>query len=94
MQWVFNIKKDTVMDRWPNFQTLTFREFSFSAERYKEYLGGCVIASGYVNCLIHFKQHNNGDYHQSGIITVRIQNNPLADKILSSFEFDTRVKLK
>lgn len=81
------------MVRWPSFQTFTFREFSFSVESYKEYICGCLVSSGYINCDITFKQLNNGDYYQSGRITVQIKDNPLQDKILSSFEFDTCVTM-
>ena len=81
------------MDRWPSFQTFTFREFSFSADRYEEYIGGCLVNSGYIKCDISFKQENNGDYFKGGLIRVRIGNNPLADKILSSFDFDTCVTM-
>ena len=81
------------MDNWPSFQYFTFREFSFSVDSYKEYIAGCLINSGYINCVIHFKQHNNGDYFQGGLISVQIKGNPLSDKILSSFEFDTCVTM-
>lgn len=81
------------MDRWPSFQTFTFREFSFPAERYQEYVAGCLVNSGYINCEIVFKQHNNGNYFQGGLITVQIKGNPLTDKILSSFEFDNCVTM-
>lgn len=81
------------MDKWPNFQVLTFREFSFSVESYKEYVSGCLVNTGFINCEITFKQHNNGDFTQGGLITVHIKDNPLKDKILSSFEFDTCVTM-
>lgn len=81
------------MDRWPSFQVFTFREFTFSAERYQEYISGCLVNSGYINCDITFKQHNNGDYFQGGRISVQIKGNPLTEKILSSFEFDTCVTM-
>ncbi|MBO4800912.1 MAG: hypothetical protein J5545_03505 [Bacteroidaceae bacterium] len=81
------------MDQWPNFQVFTFREFSFSVESYKEYICGCLVNSGYVNCVVTFKQHNNGNYHLGGVISVQIRNNPLKDKILSSFEFDSCVTM-
>ena len=81
------------MDRWPNFQTLTFREFTFSAESYKEYVCGCQVDSGFINCSITFKQNNNGNYHQGGRISVEIKGNPLSKKILSTFDFDTCVTM-
>lgn len=81
------------MDRWPNFQVFTFREFTFSVERYQEYVNGCQINSGYINCDITFKQHNNGNYMQEGRISVEIKGNPLSEKILSTFDFDTCVTM-
>lgn len=81
------------MDRWPSFQIFTFREFTFSVERYKEYVCGCLVNAGYISCDVNFKQHNNGDYFQGGRISVQIKGNPLTDRILSSFEFDTCVTM-
>lgn len=81
------------MDRWPSFQTFTFREFTFPVDRYEEYIGGCLVNSGYIKCGISFKQDNNGDYFQGGLIRVRIHNNRLTDRILSAFEFDTCVTM-
>ena len=81
------------MDHWPSFQVFTFREFTFSVERYQEYVSGCMVNSGYINCRITFKQHNNGDYFKGGRISVQIKENPLTEKILSSFEFDTCVTM-
>ncbi|MBP5381405.1 MAG: hypothetical protein J6Y39_06740 [Bacteroidaceae bacterium] len=81
------------MDRWPNFQTLTFKEFSFSVEGYKEYIAGCLVNSGFVNCEIAFKQHNNGNFCRGGRISVQVKGNALKGKILSSFEFDTCVTM-
>ena len=81
------------MDHWPSFQYFTFREFSFSVDSYKEYIGGCLVNSGYINCLVTFKQDNNGNYFQGGRISVQINDNPLNDKIISSFEFDTCVTM-
>lgn len=81
------------MDSWPSFQIFTFREFTFSVESYKEYIGGCLVDSGFINCYITFKQHNNGNYFQGGRISVQIKGNPLTEKILSSFEFDTCVTM-
>ena len=72
------------MDRWPNFQTLTFKEFSFSVEGYKEYIAGCLVNSGFVNCEIAFKQHNNGNFCRGGRISVQVKGNALKGKILSS----------
>ena len=81
------------MDHWPNFQALTFREFSFSAERYEEYVEGCLVASGQTNCFITFKQQNNDDFHQAGLIDVKIHRNSLEEEVISSFEFDTCVTM-
>lgn len=89
---MYNLMKKE-MDRWPNFQILTFRGFTFSVESYKEYVSGCLVNSGFINCEVTFKQHNNGDYSQKGLIIVHIKDNPLKDKILSSFEFDTCVTM-
>lgn len=81
------------MDCWPSFQVFTFRGFSFSVERYQEYICGCLVDSGFINCDITFKQHNNGNYFQDGSISVQINGNPLKDKILSSFEYDICVTM-
>lgn len=81
------------MDRWPSFQVFTFKEFTFSVESYKEYVCGCLVNSGYINCEVTFKQHNNEDYFKGGKISVQIKDNPLQDHILSSFEFDTCVTM-
>ena len=82
-----------IMDSWPSFQVFTFREFTFSVDYYKEYIGGCQVSSGYINCVIHFKQRNNGDYFQGRLISVQIKGNPLDDKIVSSFEFDNCITM-
>lgn len=81
------------MDHWPSFQIFTFRDFHFTVDYYKEYIGGCLVNLGYVKCDIYFKQENNGDYFQGGLIRVRIHSNPLPGKILSAFEFDTCVTM-
>lgn len=69
------------------FQELSFNEFSFSAERYKDYVGGYLIYSGFITSNLVFKQHKKEDF-KCGLISVQIQHNPFPDKILSSFEFD------
>lgn len=76
------------MDRWPIFQTLTFREFPFPVDRYEEYVDGKLISQGEVHFEIRFKQHNGGIFTKAGLITVNLQNNPVPEKILSKFEFD------
>lgn len=76
------------MDRWPIFQTLTFREFLFPVDRYEEYVDGKLISQGEVHFEIRFKQHNGGIFTKAGLITVNLQNNPIPEKILSKFEFD------
>ena len=75
------------MDRWPIFQTLTFREFPFPVDRYEEYVDGKLISQGEVHFEIRFKQHNGGIFTKAGLITVNLQNNPIPEKILSKFEF-------
>lgn len=54
------------MDRWPIFQTLTFREFPFPVERYEEYVDGNLISQGEVHFEIRFKQHNGGIFTKAG----------------------------
>ena len=80
------------MDRWPIFQTLTFREFPFPVDRYEEYVDGKLISQGEVHFEIRFKQHNGGIFTKAGLITVNLHNNPIPEKILSKFEFDTSVR--
>lgn len=58
------------MDRWPIFQTLTFREFPFPVDRYEEYVDGKLISQGEVHFEIRFKQHNGGIFTKAGLITV------------------------
>ena len=76
------------MDQWPAFQTLTFKEFPFAVDRYEEYIGGKLVTQKNVNLNIKFKQHSNGAFTNGGLITVDLINNPISDKICSSFEFD------
>ena len=44
------------MDKWPNFQTLTFKEFPFPVDRYIEYVDGNKQGFGVLNF------ENNGGY--------------------------------
>lgn len=81
------------MDTWSPFQTFTFQEFPFPVDRYEEYIGGRLVAQGNVHFNIKFKQHKEGCYTQGGVITVNLVNNPLDNKILSSFEFDTCITM-
>ena len=81
------------MDKWPNFQTLTFKEFPFPVDRYIEYVDGNIASEGEIHFMIKFKQHNGGNYHQEGLITVDLEDNPLENKILSHFEFDNCVTM-
>ena len=81
------------MDTWSPFQTFTFQEFPFPVDRYEEYIGGRLVAQGNVHFNIKFKQHKEGCYTQGGVITVNLVNNPLYNKILSSFEFDTCITM-
>lgn len=32
------------MDKWPNFQTLTFKEFPFPVDKYIEYVDGHIAS--------------------------------------------------
>lgn len=82
-----------IMDKWPNFLAFTFKEFPFPVDRYIEYVDGNVVSEGEIHFMIKFKQHNGGNYHQEGLITVDLENNPLENKILSHFEFDNCVTM-
>ena len=80
------------MDSWPSFQIFTFNEFTFPVNRYVEYIDGNITSQKSITCNIIFKQHNNV-FCNNGLITVDIHNNPIQNKILSHFEFDTCITM-
>lgn len=90
------------MDKWPSFQTLTFREFEFTAKQCIEYVDGNVNLKSNVNLKIIFKQHNGGNYNNGGLITVDIIDlnkncaanaGVLNNKIIPHIEFDTCITM-
>ena len=75
-------------DNWPPFQDFSIQKFSFPVERYEEWKAGNIVASGYVHFDVYFKYSKGGLFSRNVSIDVRIENNPIISKLMSSFKFD------
>ena len=55
-------------DNWPSFLDFSFQEFSFSVDRYKEWVAGRMISSGATHFNVYFKYDSRRKSFSSEII--------------------------
>lgn len=75
-------------DHWPPFQNFSFKEFCFHVDRYEEYVAGKMISSGTAHFKVCFKYNTGGFFSNKISISIKIENNPFEQKIISNFSFD------
>lgn len=78
-------------DNWPSFLDFSFQEFSFSVDRYKEWVAGRMISSGATHFNVYFKYDKNGFFSNKVSIEVKVEGNPFPQKLLSNFKFDRAI---
>lgn len=75
-------------DNWPMFQDFSFQKFHFPVDKFKEWEAGRIVASGEVHFNIRFKYNKGGLFSRQTSIDVKLDENPMPQKILSSVKFD------